>query len=65
MVNRISDLFALLGWLSVLVLAWLLVMRRVPSDGLTWGIFIFFFLFAVVASGAASYSAKLQTPDKK
>jgi len=59
MVNRISDLFALLGWLSVLVLAWFIILQRVQNNAITWLVFAFFVLFSTIATLiAASYPAK-------
>jgi len=44
-----SKVLAALMWASVIIEAWLLIIRRVPSDLVSWGFFVFFLLVAVVA----------------
>jgi len=57
-IEKPSQLLAILGWVSVFVEGWLLVLRQVPSDALSWGFFTFFFLVAIGASAIASPSKK-------
>lgn len=45
---------AVLAWVSVFVLSWLLILRILPSDGLSWSFFVFFLLIALMASALAS-----------
>ena len=52
-ITKLSELFALLGWISVLVLAWLLAIHSIPSDGTTWFVFAFLCFFSTVSSAAA------------
>lgn len=41
-----SQILALAGWAYVFVAGILLILRKIPSDKLTWGLFLFFlFLF--------------------
>lgn len=42
--------FLLVNQVSLIVLAWLLVLRVLPSDGLSWGFFIFFCVLALLSS---------------
>lgn len=53
-----SHLLAALGWISVFFEAWLLIMRRIESDALSWGFFVFFFIIAFFASVMASAREK-------
>lgn len=49
-----SHALAILAWASVFVLSWLLILRLIPSDGLSWSFFAFFLVLALVASAIAS-----------
>lgn len=53
-----SHLLAALGWISVFFEAWLLIMRRIESDALSWCFFVFFFFVAFFASVMASAREK-------
>jgi len=55
---KTSEILAFVGWLSVLVLAWMVVLERVPSNGVTWAMFAFFVLFSTVASLTATMPTK-------
>lgn len=54
----LSEGVAFLAWLSVLVESWLLVMRVIPSDMLSWIIWAFFVVIAIGASAVASLEPK-------
>jgi hypothetical protein len=45
---------AALFWLSVIAMGLSLFFRAVPSDGISWGLFSFFFIMAVMTSAIAS-----------
>jgi len=47
---KLSQLNLLLSRISVFALAWLLVLRIVPGDNLSWGFFIFFCVNALISS---------------
>lgn len=47
-------ILATLAWISVFTLAWLLILRLVPGDGLSWSFFAFFVLVALFASALAA-----------
>ena len=49
-ITRLSQLVALLAWMSTFVCAWLLVLRRVPSDLVTWILLAAFTFIATTAS---------------
>lgn len=53
-ITKLSELLALLGWVSVFTESWLLVTRQIPPDGLSWGFLGFFFITAVFASAIAA-----------
>lgn len=55
-IDKPSAVLAYAGWVSVFVEAWLLLLRTIPADGLTWTFFAIFFVVAVMAS--AVYSGK-------
>lgn len=59
-IDKPSAFLAYAGWISVFVLGWLMVLRTVPADKLTWTFFAIFFMVALFAS--AVYSGK---PNKK
>lgn len=48
--NMLSQIIAGLAWVSIILQLWLFLLRRIDSDLLSWIIFIFFLLIAVVAS---------------
>lgn len=52
---RPSVFLAAMGWISLVVLFWLIILRKVPADA--WGIggLIFFFLLGLLAT-AISYA---------
>ena len=52
--NKPSVVLAFATWGSLLALSWLLVLDRVPFDGVSAGGWIFFLLVAVVASAMTS-----------
>jgi hypothetical protein len=45
-----SQLLAAVAWISVFFMGWLIVLRKIPSDLLTWIVFTLFFVVAVFAS---------------
>ena len=49
-----SALLAGLGWISLVVLFWLIILRTVPADGWSIGGLVFFFLLALMATAVAS-----------
>jgi hypothetical protein len=49
-----AHLLAAIAWISVFFEAWLLILRRIESDWLSWIFFVFFFVVAVLASAMAS-----------
>lgn len=51
-----SKVLAFAAWASVIIEAWQLLTRMIPSDFLTWGFFVFFLLLAIVASAISSPS---------
>ena len=52
--NNPSIMLAFATWGSLFVLSWLLVLDRVPFDGVSAGAWIFFLLVAVVVSAMTS-----------
>ena len=60
-----STLLARLGWLSVFAEGWLILLRLIPADKLTWIFFTVFFVVAVMASAVSSPSKKdgIASPD--
>lgn len=56
-----SAVLAYAGWASVFIEGWLLLLRTIPADGLSWSFFGLFFLVAVMAS--AVYSGKQNKKD--
>lgn len=57
-IEKPSAILAYAGWISVFVLGWLMVLRTVPADRLTWIFFWIFFVVAVLASAIYSGSPK-------
>lgn len=57
-IDKPSMLLAYASWASVFVLGWLIVLRSIPTDGLTWSFMGLFFLVAVMASAVASNNPK-------
>jgi len=53
-IEKPSQLLAVVAWASVFVEAWLLVLRNIPADGISWGFFAFFFLIAVASAAVSS-----------
>jgi hypothetical protein len=49
-----STNLAIASWLSVIVLAWLFILRVIESDWLSWLFFGFFFVVAVFSSAISS-----------
>ncbi len=49
-----SYLLAVAGWVSVFVLAWLLVLRAIPFDLMSGGFCAFFFILAVCGTALSS-----------
>ncbi len=49
-IQKLSELLALLGWISFIVECWLLLTRQIPPDFLSWFFFGLFFLLALFAS---------------
>lgn len=47
---RLSDILAMLGWLSTFALAWLVILHIVTPTGLVWGAWIFFLLVGFFSS---------------
>lgn len=50
MLTKPSHLAAAVGWASVLMASWLLFTRKIPSDLLSWILWVFFLIFAVLAT---------------
>jgi len=59
-IENLSQLLAVVGWISVFVLGWLIVLRLAPSDALTWAFFVIFFVVALMASAVAHGRKKPQ-----
>lgn len=57
-IDKPSAVLAYAGWISVFVLGWLMLLRTVPADGLTWRFFGIFFVIAVWASAVYSGNPK-------
>lgn len=53
MIKKPSQLLSAMAWCSVFCEAWLLLTRNIPSDFLSWGLWLFFLLVAVLASLAS------------
>jgi len=49
-----SHFLALISWAYVFTGGALIFLRKIPADGLTWGLFALFFFVAVMASAVAS-----------
>lgn len=45
-----AQLLAVVSWSSVFTEAWLLILRLIEPDAISWGFFILFFIVAFVAS---------------
>jgi hypothetical protein len=50
MFTKPSQLLAAIGWASVFAEAWALLTRNIPADALSWGMWVFFLIIAVLAS---------------
>ena len=59
-----SQILALFAWAFVFVEAGLLVIRKIPADGLSWGFFALFFFVAAMASAVANGGDKKPTIGK-
>lgn len=57
-IRTLPQLLALLAWLSIFVEVWLLILRKIPSDALSWAFFSFFMLLAIIASALATSNPK-------
>jgi hypothetical protein len=44
---KLSQFISAAFWASVIVCSWLLILRSIPSDGISWGFLAFFFLVAL------------------
>jgi hypothetical protein len=55
-----SIVLAYASWASVFLEAWLLLLRWIPSDGLTLGFFVLFFFVAVMASAVHASKPKMK-----
>lgn len=53
-----SHLLAAITWFFVFALAIALMLRIIPADWLSWGLFALFFFVAVMASAVASGGSK-------
>ncbi len=53
-IEKFSQLLALIAWANVFVEGWLILLRTIPADGLTWFFFGLFFLVAVMAGAVAT-----------
>ena len=53
-INKPSAVLAYAGWASVFIEGWLLLLRTIPADGLTWTFFGLFFFLAVMASAVST-----------
>jgi hypothetical protein len=53
MITKPSQLLSALAWISVFCEAWLLLTRHIPSDFLSWGLWLFFLVIALMASLAS------------
>lgn len=53
-----SVVLAWVSWASVFIEGWLILLRIIPADRLTWIFFAVFFVVAVFASAVASPSKK-------
>lgn len=47
---KLSELVAVMGWLSTFVSGWILFLRAVPADNLSATFFCFFLVVAILAS---------------
>lgn len=57
-IDKPSAILAYACWISVFVLGWLMVLRTIPADRLTWTFFGIFLVVAVFASAIYSGSPK-------
>lgn len=53
MITKLSQLLGALAWGSVFCEAWLLLTRHIPSDFLSWGLWLFFLVIALISSLAS------------
>lgn len=53
-IEKFSQLLALVSWVSLFTEGWLLLLRAIPADGLTFFFFGFFFVVAVMAGAVAT-----------
>ena len=49
-----SIFVSILSWLSVFSASWLILLRRLPSDWISWSFFAFFLIVAVFSSALSS-----------
>ena len=53
-ITKFSQVLAIVSWGSLFVEGWLLILRAIPSDPLSWGFYVLFFVIAIFASAFAS-----------
>ena len=57
--KKLSDFLALVAWISVFVLSWILVLRIIPFDLLSGSFWAIFFLVALFSSALASRDKRI------
>ena len=55
-----SLVLAVIGWTSVFVEGWLIILRIVPADWLSWTFFAVYFIVATMASAVYGGKKKIQ-----
>ncbi len=56
---KLSTFLAAAGWISLLILTWMIVLRSVPAEPVTTGLaWVFFLLFSASASTIQSMPKK-------
>lgn len=53
MIKNTSQLLSALAWCSVFCESWMLLTRRIPSDLLAWGLWLFFLAVAILSAIAS------------
>lgn len=53
-IERPSQLLGLFTWASFFVLAWMMLLRNVPSDAMSWGFLAAFFVIGVFVAAVTS-----------
>jgi len=62
-IDKPSIVLAYTGWISMFIEGWLLLLRKIPADGLSWAFFALFFFLGVMASAVYAGKPKATKPD--